>query len=550
MGCQIGIRRADGISRHAGPAASPDNLVLLGQDETGYRNLLAFSSDAFLQTDGHEAAQLDFDALEGHSDGLIAFAGALDGAVGRLLAEGQADAARAPARTPGGPVSRPALRRNPAPRARGRASDRSRFARPCLCAGFAAGRDQRCLFRRRRHVRGARRVALHRARRIPDDPRAPAADARASLQKRCRDARPVRRPARSGRQHIGDCPALRLSGGRTGAHIAGLSGRRRRCKRDQRVARRGRGGAGGASRTPGLSCADGWGGARNCGGALPGAAGLRARRHRGDEVSRLFPDRGRLYPMGEARRNSGRTGARLGRRFGGGLGVADHRPGSPAFRPAVRAVSKSRADLDAGLRRRFLPGPARRGDRLCARQIRRRPGGADHHLREAPGARRVARRRPGARDALFPGRPAVQAGAQQSGQAGYPRRGAGGGSRAAGNARGRPDRRAAARLRVKAGGALPSRFDPRRRRGDRRPAAPGAGAALSRSPLRPAGDPVFHEIRRSRRVGEVRLPGAQDPDRPGPGLRSGPRARRCDRSRDPGVRRRAPPIRCWGAAPR
>ena len=95
VGCQIGIRRADGISRHAGPAASPDNLVLLAQDETGYRNLLAFSSDAFLQTDGHEAAQLDFDALEGHSDGLIAFAGALDGAVGRLLAEGQADAARA-----------------------------------------------------------------------------------------------------------------------------------------------------------------------------------------------------------------------------------------------------------------------------------------------------------------------------------------------------------------------------------------------------------------------------------------------------------------------
>ena len=56
--------------------------------------------------------------------------------------------------------------------------------------------------------------------------------------------------------------------------------------------------------------------------------------------------------------------------------------------------------------------------RYVQQQVRRRPRGADHHARQAAGARRAARRRPRAADALRAGRPAVQAGAQQSGQPG------------------------------------------------------------------------------------------------------------------------------------
>ena len=41
------------------------------------------------------------------------------------------------------------------------------------------------------------------------------------------------------------------------------------------------------------------------------------------------------------------------------------------------------------------------------REIRRGPRGADHHLRQAAGARGVPRCRPGAADALWPGGPAV-----------------------------------------------------------------------------------------------------------------------------------------------
>ena len=93
----------------------------------------------------------------------------------------------------------------------------------------------------------------------------------------------------------------------------------------------------------------------------------------------------------------GRAGARLGRRLGRRLGVDDHRSRPAALGPAVRAVSQPRARLDAGFRRRFLPGPARRGDPLRPAEIRPRPGGADHHVRQVAGARRAARCRPRAR---------------------------------------------------------------------------------------------------------------------------------------------------------
>ena len=99
----------------------------------------------------------------------------------------------------------------------------------------------------------------------------------------------------------------------------------------------------------------------------------------------------------KAQRHPGGAGARVRRRVGRGLGADHHRHRPAAVRPAVRALPEPRTRVDAGLRHRFLPGPARRGDRLRAPRIRRRPGRADHHLRQVAGARRGARRRPRAR---------------------------------------------------------------------------------------------------------------------------------------------------------
>ena len=65
-------------------------------------------------------------------------------------------------------------------------------------------------------------------------------------------------------------------------------------------------------------------------------------------------------------------------------------------------------------------------------------------------------------------------------------------------------------LAMKLEGPAAPRLDPRRRRGDRRPAARRAGPALPRPALGHAGHPVRHEICRGRGAGEVRLPRPED----------------------------------------
>jgi DNA polymerase-3 subunit alpha len=64
-------------------------------------------------------------------------------------------------------------------------------------------------------------------------------------------------------------------------------------------------------------------------------------------------------------------------------GADDHRSRSAALRPAVRALPQSRARVDAGLRHRLLPGPARRGDPLRAQNATATTGSR----RSSPSAR-------------------------------------------------------------------------------------------------------------------------------------------------------------------
>jgi DNA polymerase-3 subunit alpha len=99
IGCELGIRRADAngnerISR-AGPALAPDALVLLVQNEAGYRNLLQLVSKSHLESPPGEVPQIDLADLKSRGDGLICLTGGPAGPVGRLLGESQADAADA-----------------------------------------------------------------------------------------------------------------------------------------------------------------------------------------------------------------------------------------------------------------------------------------------------------------------------------------------------------------------------------------------------------------------------------------------------------------------
>ena len=99
IGCELGLRRTDGEGNgravKLGSAPPPDSVLLLVQNERGYRNLLKLVSKSFLETESGDVPQIEFAALEGSSEGLLLLTGGPAGPVGRLLLEGQGSAAEA-----------------------------------------------------------------------------------------------------------------------------------------------------------------------------------------------------------------------------------------------------------------------------------------------------------------------------------------------------------------------------------------------------------------------------------------------------------------------
>jgi DNA polymerase-3 subunit alpha len=73
----------------------PCSIVLLSQDETGYRNLMALTSRAFLEPDLQGEHAVSIEGVSACADGLICLTGGPDGPIDRLLAAGRnADAER------------------------------------------------------------------------------------------------------------------------------------------------------------------------------------------------------------------------------------------------------------------------------------------------------------------------------------------------------------------------------------------------------------------------------------------------------------------------
>ena len=86
MGCQVDV-----MHDPAAPGERPRRpapVVLLAQDEAGYENLMALNSCLYLSRP-EMVPQVTLDELAGHADGLICLTGGPDGAVGRLVADGQ-----------------------------------------------------------------------------------------------------------------------------------------------------------------------------------------------------------------------------------------------------------------------------------------------------------------------------------------------------------------------------------------------------------------------------------------------------------------------------
>jgi DNA polymerase III subunit alpha len=92
LGCQIAVSREDAADR-SGRRQDPDPIVLLAQNETGYRNLLKLTSHAFLETDAGETAQVSFSVLTEYAEGIICLSGGAEGPIGRLILNEQLEEA-------------------------------------------------------------------------------------------------------------------------------------------------------------------------------------------------------------------------------------------------------------------------------------------------------------------------------------------------------------------------------------------------------------------------------------------------------------------------
>jgi DNA polymerase-3 subunit alpha len=91
IGALLGVARP-------GVHSAIDWLALYVQDDRGYENLCALVSAAHLDRPLDEEAHVTFDMLSGRTDGLIALTCGAEGALGRLLAQGQSEAAQEVAR--------------------------------------------------------------------------------------------------------------------------------------------------------------------------------------------------------------------------------------------------------------------------------------------------------------------------------------------------------------------------------------------------------------------------------------------------------------------
>src|SRR5947209_12390229 len=95
IGLQLTLDFGDGAAmgaRHYETAAGWANVVLIAQNETGYRHLMKLASAAYLENAG-DAPHLSVSRLSGHADGLILLSGGPSGPLDRACAAGRAQVA-------------------------------------------------------------------------------------------------------------------------------------------------------------------------------------------------------------------------------------------------------------------------------------------------------------------------------------------------------------------------------------------------------------------------------------------------------------------------
>ncbi len=94
IGCQISVLRPEQANVKTLTRDALDQLVLLVQNELGYRNLSALVTRSFIAED-RPYPYVTLEELAPHTGGLIALTGGIDGVLGHLLLAGQMTAAEA-----------------------------------------------------------------------------------------------------------------------------------------------------------------------------------------------------------------------------------------------------------------------------------------------------------------------------------------------------------------------------------------------------------------------------------------------------------------------
>ena len=96
IGCQLLVKRPENcggnrIYKKSLEDEFYDTLILLVQNQEGYRNLVKLVSKSFLETPPEKKPHIVFSDLFGHTEGLLALTGGTDGAIGKLLAAEQTE---------------------------------------------------------------------------------------------------------------------------------------------------------------------------------------------------------------------------------------------------------------------------------------------------------------------------------------------------------------------------------------------------------------------------------------------------------------------------
>ena len=383
IGCEVYVSQQGHKTRS--DSDRYNHLVLLCENQEGYRNLIDLVSTAYLEGFYYKP-RIDKELLAAHSKGLIAMSACLRGDINETILADRYDEARRLAYTYQDIFGR------------------GNFFLEIQDHGLEQDKRVTPQVNRLSSETGIPLVATNDAHYLHRD------DARAHeilmciqtgktmtdparmhwdhpdfyLKSRAEMMAAVRRAGRSRRPHLGDRAALPGEAGKDQGAVPAL--RRAGRAHDRHLFRiRGAAGIREAAAAPGSAARAGPVEARS--GGVRRAAGSRNPHDPADEVLRLLPDRLGLHPLREIAFDSGGAGARLGGRQPGQLRHGDHRYRSAAVRAAVRALPESGAHQHAGYRYRLLHEPARRSDSIRHRKIRTRAGGADHHVQHAGRAR-------------------------------------------------------------------------------------------------------------------------------------------------------------------